>query len=99
MLILIGLVLPVLIDLLNGKVSDTKWRFLISVLVCAIVGIGVNYVQTNGFSGYILPMDYVEGISKDILAMIGLANITYQGGYKDTEFHEAVREKAIDINV
>jgi L-cystine uptake protein TcyP (sodium:dicarboxylate symporter family) len=96
MMNLIGIVLPVLIDYINGKMVNKYARFLIAFMVCAVFGVIANVVETNGFHGYITIRDYVEGIAQSILAMFGVAQIVYQGGYSDSTIHDNVRKIAMD---
>lgn len=41
--LILGAVLPPIIDLLTKKVTDDKVRFGISMLVCVVVGVVINY--------------------------------------------------------
>ena len=41
--LILGAILPPFIDLLTKKVADSKVRFLISLTVCILVGVGINY--------------------------------------------------------
>lgn len=44
---LIGLVLPVGIDYINRYIASSKLRFLISLVVCTLVGLLVNFDRLN----------------------------------------------------
>lgn len=39
---LIGFVLPFFIDIINRKISNSKARFIVSMLVCAVVALLLN---------------------------------------------------------
>lgn len=41
----IGLFLPVLIDFINKKVTDTKARYVISLVTCLVVALLVNWQE------------------------------------------------------
>lgn len=91
MLKLLGLLLPPVIDLINRKVHDSDLRFWISVLFCAIVGIFIKYVETQGFVGYGTPLALVEDVSESILVVFGLAQIAYKAGYEDSRLQDSIR--------
>lgn len=97
MINLIGIILPVLIDFINGKMTNKFARFMTSVGICALFGTFVAFVETNGFRSYVLIQDYVETIAKAILVMFGIAQLTYQGFYRDTDLHDDVRGKALPL--
>lgn len=85
MINLIGFLLPPLIDLINRKVADSDARFWISVLVCSLVGIGVEFVGNNFvFIG-------VEAVIESILAMFGIAQLAYKGIYEESKMQHAIR--------
>lgn len=75
---IIALVLPVLIALVNKKIADSIIRFLISFLVCSIVGTVMNFIAQNGsYTGMSL-QDIADSISNSILVLTALTNISYQ---------------------
>lgn len=95
MINLVGFLLPPLIDLINRRVKDSDARFWISVLVCSLTGIGLEYVATGFvFSGGVDP--YIESI----LAMFGLAQLSYKGLYENSKMQSAIRgEKVPTVEV
>jgi hypothetical protein len=80
-LALIGFLLPPAIDLINNKVADKQARFWVSVLVCGLVGAGIEWVMAGALS--------FEGVSTQILLTFGMAQLTYgalwKGSPADTE--------------
>jgi len=40
--VLLGVILPPLIDVINSKVKDSKVRYGVSLLVCVLVGVVLN---------------------------------------------------------
>ena len=92
MIELLGLVLPPVIDLINRKVLDSDVRFWISVLVCAVVGIAMKYLETNGFVGYANMYSLAEDTAKTILVVFGLAQLSFKAGYENSR----IRSKFID---
>lgn len=78
---LIGILLPALIDLINSRVADTRLRFWVSVLVCSAVGTAVHFIVNGTFTG-------VEALSQDILAMFGVAQITYKAVWENAPLRE-----------
>lgn len=69
---LIGFVLPPIIDLINRKIADKVIRFWVSILVCSVVGLFVHIVKNQMIVGY-------EDLSKDIMYIFGIAQISYNG--------------------
>ena len=87
---LVGFLLPPLIDVINRKVGDSDIRFWVSVFVCAIVGLGINYVDTlfifeSVKAGF-------DSISASVLIVFGAAQLTYRGIYEGGRLQLAVRE-------
>ena len=41
--LLLGVVLPLFIDLVNSKVDNSKLRYAVSVVACLLVGVGLNF--------------------------------------------------------
>lgn len=80
-LALVGFLLPPLIDLINNKVADKQIRFWVSVLVCGLVGAGIEWVMVGALT--------FEGVSTQILLTFGMAQLTYgalwKGSPADTE--------------
>lgn len=90
MIELIGILLPPLIDLINRKVGNSDARFWVSVLVCALFGVAINFVQGDGFH-YATMLAGVEGVSKTILIVFGIAQLTYKGIYEDSQLQKGIR--------
>ena len=66
---LVGVILPPIIDLVNNKVASKYLRFWISVLICALVGTGIEWV----IAGVLTP----DSVSARILFTFGLAQLSY----------------------
>lgn len=51
---LVGIVLPPVIDLINSRVADTKLRFLISLVICVVISVAINFnqLQYGTMSGF-----------------------------------------------
>jgi len=69
-LALIGFLLPPLIDLVNNKIKNGRYRFWVSVLICIVVGTFVEWVLVG-----VLTFD---GASKQIMLTFGMAQLSYQ---------------------
>lgn len=91
MLQLIGILLPALIDVINKKVDNSYARFWVSVGVCSIVGLLVNFIDTNGWNSYILPKHYAEGISESILQVFGIAQLVYKAVYDGSPLQDKIK--------
>lgn len=89
---LLGIFLPPIIDLVNKFIKDTTVRFLISLLFCAAVGAGLNWLAT-GWSFQSAIQAY-QSISESILAVVGAAQISYKAVYS-----QSALQKAIDFRV
>lgn len=70
-LALVGFLLPPLIDLLNNYVKNSYARFWISVLVCVLVGTGIEWVTVGTLT--------FEGVSTQAMLTFGMAQLTYGG--------------------
>jgi len=75
---LISLVLPFLIGVINKKVSDEDLNFLISLLVCTIFGVFLNFVEHNGIYVDMDMLGIFESMAQSVLVMTGLTNISYR---------------------
>ena len=75
-LALVGFLLPPLIDLVNNKIENGRYRFWLSVLVCVIVGIFVEWVMVG-----ILTFD---GVSEQIMLTFGMAQLSYGALWKNS---------------
>jgi hypothetical protein len=40
---LIGFVMPVIVELVNNRVSNTNWKFIITLVMCLIVAVLLNW--------------------------------------------------------
>jgi hypothetical protein len=90
MLKLIGFILPAIIDLINSKIQDSKARFWVSVLVCALVGAGVDFITRNGVYTGMTLLQITDALSESALMVFAMAQISYKavwdgvlGGLRD----------------
>lgn len=83
---LIGLLLPVLIDLINRKIADTDIRFWVSVAVCAVVGLLVSFLET-GFV-FASNMEAFQSVTASIMIVFGLAQLAYKGLWEKSTVRE-----------
>lgn len=86
---LIGFLLPPLIDLINRKVANSDARFWVSVLACALVGAGINYLDT-GFV-FVTPKEAFDSISASVLVVFGIAQLVYGGIYKGSSLERSIQ--------
>lgn len=82
----LGLLLPVVIDLVNRKVADTDVRFWVSVGFCAVVGVGFNWLETQFAFG--TPMLAFDSVTKSVMMVFGLAQLSYNGVWKKLEIRD-----------
>lgn len=90
MMELVGILLPPLVDLINRKVGNSDARFWVSVSVCILVGIVVNFIQGDGFHFKTI-LEGVEAVSKTILIIFGIAQLVYKGVYEDSRLQKDIR--------
>ena len=77
---LIGFILPPLIDLINKKVIDSRWRFVISFVTCVGVGVGMNVGNFN--------IESVGDILGSIAVVFSAAQIAYNLYYEKSDLRK-----------
>jgi apolipoprotein N-acyltransferase len=88
----LGLLLPPLIDLINRKIADSDARLWISVLICSLVGAGLNWLETQFI--FATPMAAFDSITASILIVFGLAQLSFKAVWEKTSMHKELREDA-----
>ena len=88
----LALLLPILIDYINRKVADSDLRLWVSVGVCAVVGIGINFLQTS--FAYATPLLAFEGITSSIMVIFGIAQLSFHALWSKTNQHEEMRAES-----
>lgn len=73
--LLLGAVLPPFIDFLTKSVPNSKTRFFISLGVCVLAGVAINF---NSFTG--------QDILESIALVFGSAQIVYKTYWKESAF-------------
>lgn len=71
--LILGAVLPPFIDFLTRSVANSKVRFFISLAVCVVAGIAINF---NSFNG--------QDILASIALVFGSAQIVYKTYWKES---------------
>lgn len=84
---LIGILLPALIDSINSRIVESKARFWVSVAVCAVVAVIVEFLMQGHISG-------PEQVATDILAMFGVAQITYKAVWEKNPVRDSMNLNA-----
>lgn len=82
--LLLGFLFPPAIDTINGMVNDTRARFWVSVVLCAVIGTIVSVVIHSGFPG-------VDVWAKEVMAMFGMAQFSYKAVYEDSKVQDRIR--------
>jgi hypothetical protein len=85
---MIGLLLPIVIDLVNRKVENSDIRFWVSVAVCSAVGGALNYLDTS--YTFASPVEAFESVTGSIMMVFGLAQISYQGFYENSKLRKSI---------
>lgn len=78
MMFLIGFLLPALIGLVTRFIKDSDGRFWASSFICAIFGIGYNYLEMNGSYSGLTMMEIADTLAQSVMAMIGLVKLSYE---------------------
>lgn len=79
---LLGMLLPVLIDLINRKIADSDVRFWVSVGICAAVGAFLNFLETSfAFPDLKAAFSSVAG---SIGVVFTMAQVSYKGIWSNT---------------
>lgn len=92
---LLALLLPILIDNINRKVANTDWRLWISVGVCAVFAIFLTWIATS--FAFINPQAAFDYITKEIMIVFGLAQLSFQAVWKKTDTHTELRDNAKNL--
>lgn len=72
--LILGSILPLFIDLLTKKVTDSKIRFGISLGVCILVGVAINFKSFTP-----------ENILESVALVFASAQIIYKTYWKDAD--------------
>lgn len=80
---LIGVLLPVVIDLLNRKVANSDMRFWISVGICTAIGAFLNYLQTQFVFSDL--MTGFQSVTASTMTVFGLAQLSYKAIWEKSE--------------
>lgn len=92
MLKLIAILLPAIIDLINRKINDSDLRFWISVGVCSVFGVLISFAGNNFvFAG-------IDAVSESILAVFGLAQLSYKVLWENSDIREKLQLDATRIS-
>lgn len=85
---LLGVLLPLIIDLVSRRVSNSDVRFWISVGICAVVGAFINWITTEfHFSN---PQLAFDSISKSILSVFGIAQLSYKAIWENSDLRSTM---------
>lgn len=85
---LLGIFLPIIIDLINRKIADSDLRFWVSVGICAVVGIFLNFLNTSfHFETALIAF---ESISSSVMIVFGLAQLSYNALWSKSGIRDAL---------
>lgn len=87
MIELIGFLLPPLIDLVNKKVSDKRLNFIVSLLMCVCVGVGVNVGNLN--------IDSLGDVLGSVSMVFASAQVAYALYWKKSELRKKTTRKKL----
>jgi len=87
---LFSILLPILIDFINRKFSNSSdTRLLVSVIVCSAFGLFFNWLDTSFAFG--TPRLAFESVSNSILVVFGLAQLSFKAVWEKTETHRDLK--------
>lgn len=91
---LLGFLLPPLIDLLNRKITDSDARFWVSIVVCALIGVGLDIMQVNGLGNYtgMTLLEIFERMATSTMTVFGIAQLSYHGFYKNSQLRTDIQQ-------
>ena len=89
---LLGFLLPAFIDLINRKIDDSDVRFWVSVLICALAGALLNYIDTL-FVFETLKAGFIS-VSESIMIVFGIAQLSYKALWENSTLRETLNLKA-----
>ncbi len=75
-----GLLLPILISFINAKITNSDLRHLVSLLVCVIFAVAVNYPLINS----------VQSLVANIGVIFLASNTFYNVWWSKTEMHQTI---------
>ena len=81
--VLIGQLLPPAIDLVNRYAADRRVRYLVSLLICILVGVALNIGLLN--------FDNTGSTVESILLINTSAKAAYEMYYKNSTVHHRLR--------
>lgn len=81
---LIGFLLPPFLDILNRRISDKDARWMATVVLCSIIGIGLNVLQHNGVYDTSNWLAIAQSVGESIVAVFGAAQISYKLAWEDS---------------
>jgi hypothetical protein len=82
---LVGLVLPPFIDIINVRITNTRVRFLVSLLVCLVVGL-LTVLVVDG-----IDLQNPASILLSGASAFTTAQITYKQYYEDSKARETLK--------
>lgn len=86
---LLSLLLPIVVDLFNRKIKDSDIRFWMSFLVCAVVGVCLNYVDTMWRFDTL--RDGFDSVASSVMIAFGLAQLSYKGFYENSGLRASIK--------
>ena len=88
---LVSFLLPALISFINKKVANTDNRFWVSVIVCSVVGVLINYISTQ----FVFPnlQEAFNSVTESILMTFGIAQLSYNAVFKEDSVLKNAMEK------
>ena len=87
----LALLLPVLIDFVNRRFAKNgDIRLLISIIVCGIFGLLINWVNTQFV--FATPLEAFNSITSSIMVAFGMAQLSFKAVWEKTEMHEDLKK-------
>lgn len=93
---IVGFFLPAIIGLITRYIKDPDGRFWASAFICAVIGIGINFVEHNGTYSGLTMMQVADDLGKSIAAMIGIVKLSYELVWNNKAMSLLVPDQVLD---
>lgn len=82
----VGLILPPVIDIVNSRVSNTKVRFIISLVICFSIGL-VTVVLTDGVN-----IENADSVLLSGASAFTTAQLIYKQYYEESKARKTIKK-------
>lgn len=87
----LGIFMPLIVDTIGRNVTNSEKRLWLSFIVCSVAGVLFNWVNTQFM--FESPVVAFDSITKSIMMVFGLAQISFKAYWEKTEAHDKLRNQ------